>query len=191
VAAARDGTSSWSKILLTCLSMVFSLRHSSAATALFVLPVATRRSTCSSRAVNGWAWAESALRVGEPIRARPGATPRRSKTALAAVIASSAAGGGIRIGRGVVTGHKTLIHRQEHQIAAFGGLTVIRFEQALRATEPAGCAAHLAAEEKPRAQPDSTASGEQDFVRGQVGLIGTFKRPQIGVILADQIRRRC
>ena len=52
MAAAREGTLSLLKMLLTCLSIVRSLRNSSAAMALFVLPAATRRRTCSSRGVS-------------------------------------------------------------------------------------------------------------------------------------------
>src|SRR5512132_1579030 len=52
VAAARDDTPSLVKMLLTCRSTVRSLRTSSAAMALLVWPVATRRSSCTSRAVN-------------------------------------------------------------------------------------------------------------------------------------------
>src|SRR5919106_890201 len=49
VAAAREDTRSFAKMLLTCRSIVRSLSTSSAAMDLFVAPRATRRRTCSSR----------------------------------------------------------------------------------------------------------------------------------------------
>src|SRR5215471_9185725 len=49
VAAARLDTPSLLKMLLMCRATVFSLSPSSSAMARFVLPVATRRRTCSSR----------------------------------------------------------------------------------------------------------------------------------------------
>ena len=52
MAAARVETSGLVKMLLTWRSTVFSLSDNSRAMALLVLPVASRRSTCSSRSVS-------------------------------------------------------------------------------------------------------------------------------------------
>ena len=60
--ADRDETPSLVKMLLTWRATVFSLITSSSAIARFVLPVATRRTTSSSRAVSP----PAALRRGAP-----------------------------------------------------------------------------------------------------------------------------
>ena len=54
-------------MLLTWRSIVRSLRRSAVAMALFVLPAAIRRSTSSSRAVNGRDVDAAARRVGLPL----------------------------------------------------------------------------------------------------------------------------
>ena len=51
------GTSSLPRILLTCRSIVRSLRHNSSAISLLVRPLEIRRSTCSSRSRQGIACA--------------------------------------------------------------------------------------------------------------------------------------
>ena len=52
MAAAREDTPSLVKMLLTCRSTVFSATNNWLAMAWLVVPVATSRSTCSSRSVS-------------------------------------------------------------------------------------------------------------------------------------------
>src|SRR5260370_833114 len=77
-------------MLLTWRSTVFSLRNSSLAMARLVLPAATRRSTCTSRAVKPAGWRAGVPSASASTRARSGAAPRRSKTARAASRSSAA-----------------------------------------------------------------------------------------------------
>ncbi len=85
VAAAREGTLSLVRMLLTCLSIVRSLRNNSAAMILFVLPAAIRRSTCNSRGLKGSCRFADLMRLQRESRWRScGVALKRSKMALAA-----------------------------------------------------------------------------------------------------------
>ena len=79
------------KMLLTWRATVFSLITSSSAIARFVLPVATSRTTSSSRAVNPPAGCGAPRRESASSRATSGAAPSSSKARRAASSSSSAA----------------------------------------------------------------------------------------------------
>ena len=74
MAAARVDRPSLVKMLLTCRATVFSLMPSSSAIARLVLPVATRRSTSTSRAVSARGSGAAGMRErAHPPRVRAGA----------------------------------------------------------------------------------------------------------------------
>ena len=90
VAAARDGTRSFARMLLTCRSTVRSLSTSRVAIARFVSPAATSRSTSSSRG------AQAAVRrprraAATASRASSGCAPSSANTAAAASCSIAAA----------------------------------------------------------------------------------------------------
>ena len=76
-----SNTPSLARMLLTCRSTVLSLRTSSVAISLLVLPPATWRNTSSSRGLNPWAVVDGADVASESTRVRsgPAPTPRRRR----------------------------------------------------------------------------------------------------------------
>ena len=88
-----------------------------------------------------------------------------------------------------VAGGKVLLHDRQQQIAALGAFVLLVFQQPLGARDPAGRRPHLATKEKAEAQPECATDGAPAFTGIQVRLMGTFKRLQIVVVPADQIRR--
>ena len=87
----------------------------------------------------------------------------------------------------VVTRGETLLDDRQQQIAPLGTFARITLQQTLGTGKPAGRAAHLAAHEQAKTEPECATDGAKAPASISVRIVGSFERLEIILVLADQV----
>ena len=88
-----------------------------------------------------------------------------------------------------VTRFEALLDHRQQQIAPLGALARVALQQPLGTGKPAGRAAHLAAHEQAKAEPERAADGASALAGVQMSVVGTFKCPEVFIVPTDQVCR--
>ena len=88
-----------------------------------------------------------------------------------------------------VTQFEALLDHRQQQIAPLGALARVALQQPLSTGKPAGRAAHLAAHEQAKAEPERAADGASALAGVHMSVVGTFKCPEVFIVPTDQVCR--
>jgi hypothetical protein len=112
------------------------------------------------------------------------------KVRVATTLADCGGFGCSGIGGLVVTRCEPLLDHRHQQIATLGAFGSGALQQALSTGKPAGCAAHLAAHEQTKTEPERATDRAQPFAGVTMRVIGALKRLEVFFVLSDQARRQ-
>jgi hypothetical protein len=82
---------------------------------------------------------------------------------------------------------EALLDYWQQQIAALGALARVALQHPLSSGKPAGRAAHLAAHEQAKAEPERAADGTSALAGADMSVVGTFKCPEVFIVPTDEV----
>src|SRR5215212_9100062 len=88
-----------------------------------------------------------------------------------------------------ITAEDVLQQSGDQQIATLDTVTLLAFEQSLRASEPSQGGTHLAAEKQVVADPEGAAHGARGVASLQVCVMGALQAAHVLVVAAEHVGR--